>query len=79
MSHFCTAPRRRPTRTPPRVAAQAGDGCDYVIVLQQGEGLADPDPLPDLPPNARYLRHPHECFDLGTVGWVLRTQVADMR
>jgi hypothetical protein len=54
---------------------QAGDGCDYLIVLQQGEGMADPDPLPELPPNARYVRHPNECFDLGTVGWALRTQV----
>lgn len=54
---------------------QAEDGCQYIIVLQQGPGLHDPNPLPVLPPNARYLRHPNECFDLGTVGWVLRTQV----
>lgn len=71
--------RRRLTLACCLRSAQAGDGCDYIIVLQQGEGLADPDPLPQLPPNARYLRHANQCFDLGTVGWVLRTQVADTR
>ena len=30
--------------------------------------------LPPLPPNARYLPHPNECYDIGTVGWVLDTQ-----
>lgn len=54
---------------------QADDGCDYVIVLQQGTGLTQPDPLPPLPPNARYLRHPNECYDIGTVGWVLEQQL----
>ncbi len=53
---------------------QAGDACEYIIVLQQGAGLAQPDPLPALPPNARYLPHPNECYDLGTVGWVLDQQ-----
>jgi translation initiation factor eIF-2B subunit epsilon len=50
---------------------QAGDGCEYIIVLQQGSGLYDPEPLPALPPNARYLRHENRCWDIGTVGWVL--------
>ena len=44
-------------------------------MLQQGAGLAQPDPLPPLPPNARYLRHPNECYDIGTVGWVLEQQL----
>ena len=56
-------------------AAQAGDGCDYVIVLQQGEGLYQLDPLPPLPPNARYLKHENKCYDIGTVGWVLKNHV----
>lgn len=54
---------------------QENDGCDYAIVLQQGKGLSQPDPLPALPPNARYLRHPNECYDIGTVGWVLESQL----
>ncbi|KAL4459147.1 hypothetical protein ABPG75_014012 [Micractinium tetrahymenae] len=56
-------------------AVKENDGCDYVIVLQQGKGLSQPDPLPVLPPNARYLRHPNECYDIGTVGWVLQSQL----
>ncbi len=52
-------------------ALQENDGCDYVIVIQHGEGLYVPDPLPSLPPNARYLPHENKCFDIGTVGWVL--------
>lgn len=59
---------------PPRPKQEA-DGCDYVIVLQQGARLTQPDPLPPLPPNARYLRHPNECYDIGTVGWVLEQQL----
>lgn len=43
-------------------------------MLQQGAGLTQPDPLPPLPPNARYVPHPNECYDLGTVGWVLDRQ-----
>ena len=61
-----------PSTAPP---AQEGDGCDYVIVLQQSEKLSMPAPLPVLPPNARYLRHANECFDIGTVGWVLHSQL----
>lgn len=56
-----------PAAPPP----QAGDGCEYVLVLQ--EGAAPLDPLPALPPNARFLSHPNKCFDWGTVGWVLRS------
>ena len=44
-------------------------------MLQQGGALPQPDPLPPLPPNARYLRHPNECYDIGTVGWVLANHV----
>ena len=44
-------------------------------MLQQGGALTQPDPLPPLPPNARYLRHPNECYDIGTVGWVLANHV----
>lgn len=32
-----------------------------------------PPELPPLPPNARYVRHPNECYDWGTIGWVFAT------
>lgn len=48
-------------------------------MLQQDEGLTLPDPLPALPRNARYLSHANECFDIGTVGWVLQRHVPDRR
>jgi hypothetical protein len=54
---------------------QEGDGCEYAIVLQHDDKLAMPSSLPPLPSNARYLRHANECFDIGTVGWVLQTQL----
>jgi hypothetical protein len=34
--------------------------------------------FPLLPPNARFLLHPNECYDLGTVGWVLQTQIKNI-
>jgi hypothetical protein len=26
--------------------------------------------MPQLPPNAQYVQHANECFDLGTIGWL---------
>jgi hypothetical protein len=34
--------------------------------------------LPPLPRNARYLSHANNCYDWGTIGWVLRTQNVDI-
>ncbi|EFN53576.1 hypothetical protein CHLNCDRAFT_136762 [Chlorella variabilis] len=56
-------------------AVKEGDNCDYIIVLQQDKDLSLPEPLPSLPRNARYLQHANECFDIGTVGWVLQAHV----
>lgn len=28
-------------------------------------------PLPELPGNARYVRHENRCYDWGTFGWAL--------
>lgn len=58
---------------------QEHDGCDYVIALQEGPGLEQLNPLPKLPPNARFVHHENKCFDLGTVGWMLETQVKNPR
>lgn len=54
---------------------QQGDGCDYVVVVQE-DGKELP-ALPQLPPNARYLRHPNQCYDWGTIGWVFAMGQAD--
>lgn len=49
------------------------DGCDYYIIIQQQEPLHGNHTrfLKSLPRNARVLYHSNECFDLGTVGWLL--------
>ena len=52
------------------------DGADYIFVVQGGTaGIA----LPTLPPNAKYIEHPNECFDLGTIGWLIKkTTIVDV-
>ncbi|CAL8467738.1 g7276 [Coccomyxa elongata] len=47
-----------------------GDGCDYIIIVQQEAALFGSPSLPQLPRNARYLFHENKCFDWGTFGWV---------
>jgi hypothetical protein len=42
-------------------------GTDYVFVLNG----ATPFTLPELPGNARYLRHDNVCYDWGSYGWAL--------
>lgn len=44
----------------------------YLIVIQDGATSSDVWPqLPKVPPNVRIVSHPNECFDVGTVGWLL--------
>lgn len=44
----------------------------YLIVIQDGATSSDAWPkLPKVPPNVRFVSHPNECFDVGTVGWLL--------
>eukprot|EP00892_Ulva_mutabilis_P002781 jgi/Ulvmu1/12503/UM009_0158.1 len=50
--------------------------CEYIVIINRN---AD-DPaveLPELPPNARYLEHANECFDWGTFGWALESELVD--
>jgi hypothetical protein len=48
---------------------RAHDGADYLFVVQGGtKGLS----LPTLPSNAKYIEHPNVCFDLGTIGWLIK-------
>lgn len=69
-------------------AVRTGDRCEYIIVIQEelgggknssGSGSVDDRHFPPLPPNARYVVHPNECFDWGTVGWVFKTVLKDTK
>lgn len=42
-------------------------GNDYIFVLNGPTAFA----LPELPKNARYLRHDNVCYDWGSYGWAL--------
>ncbi|GAX83294.1 hypothetical protein CEUSTIGMA_g10720.t1 [Chlamydomonas eustigma] len=34
--------------------------------------------LPVLPPNARYVKHDNECYDWGTIGWLISSKKVDV-
>ncbi|KAA6422349.1 MAG: hypothetical protein FRX49_07819, partial [Trebouxia sp. A1-2] len=56
-----------------------GDGCNYVIIVQEGKGILPSQlPLPDLPSNAQYIFHENICFDWGTFGWALKSTALDV-
>lgn len=51
---------------------------DYYIILQQINNVTvDEKQLPILPSNAHYLQHENRCFDIGTVGLFLTTNIHD--
>lgn len=54
------------------MTSQERDGCEYVIIIQKGDGLPDFNSRPELPSNGRYMEHTNKCFDWGTYGWVLQ-------
>jgi hypothetical protein len=66
-----------------RDGIRANDGCDYVIVVNQAVGQemmsfsAMSSMAGSLPPNARYVTHRNECYDWGTLGWLLTTKQVD--
>ncbi|KAK9787128.1 hypothetical protein WJX73_004056 [Symbiochloris irregularis] len=69
-----------PSRASPPTSTHGmweGDGCDYLIIVQQGDGVQEGDALPKLPPNARYTFHENKCFDWGTFGWAIETGEVD--
>ncbi len=46
----------------------------HAVLLQGNASQAQPPSgLPALPANARYVYHPNECYDWGTVGWLLQS------
>ncbi|PNH09423.1 hypothetical protein TSOC_003960, partial [Tetrabaena socialis] len=46
-------------------------GCPEPVRKLDAQAAAEFGILPKLPPNARYVVHPNECYDLGTYGWIL--------
>ena len=50
---------------------------EYFIVIQMAAGLSAFQPRPALPPNAKFVEHANECFDWGTIGWLLSTSQLD--
>lgn len=50
---------------------RAGDGCSYAIIVQ-GTPRSHLPPLPEHA-NASYIYHRNECYDWGSVGWLLRS------
>lgn len=59
------APYEAPDFTP-------GSEWDPTTQPWPGHVYVNPRYLPQLPPNAVYVQHPNECFDLGTAGWVMQ-------
>lgn len=59
-------------------AIHADDGCEYVFIIQTGEGLWKVSGLPVLPTNARYLHHQNGCYDWGTIGWFIGSNGAKL-
>lgn len=49
---------------------------DYYIILQQvGGEIVNEFTLPILPPNAHYIQHENDCYDLGTFGWFFNQSI----
>lgn len=52
---------------------------DYYFILQILKNKSiDIVRLPKLPPNAHYVMHENECYDIGTHGWFLRKKSIDI-
>jgi hypothetical protein len=55
-------------------AVRKDDGVHYYFILQQTRNVSmNSTRLPYLPLNAWYIQHENKCFDIGTIGWFLRT------
>lgn len=61
----------------PDDVGSGSDACTYIIVLQQDHRWSEPNlPWVELTEmkNVEIVRHPNVCYDLGTIGWVLRNE-----
>jgi hypothetical protein len=61
-----------------RTAVRQSHHADYYFILQQIDNeIFDGTKLPILPSNAHYVQHENKCFDIGTIGWFLSTDMID--
>jgi len=62
-----------------RYGVHEAQAADYYFILQQvGNKTVNESSLPKLPPNAHYLQHENECFDMGTFGWFFGSKIVDI-
>lgn len=54
------------------------DGCHYVFILQKSEGVKLPDITNMVPSNSQIEYHNNECYDWGTVGWLIDSGRVDI-
>lgn len=54
------------------------DGCHYVFIMQESEGSKIPDIESLIPSNAQIEHHNNECYDWGTIGWLLTSGRVDV-
>ena len=61
-----------------RTAVHSFQPADYYFILQQiNNQYINEATLPLLPSNAHYIHHENECFDIGTIGWFLSSDIID--
>ena len=61
-----------------RYGVHAAQPADYYFILQKVKNkTVDESRLPRLPPNAHYVQHENECYDIGTIGWFLSQNITN--
>jgi len=61
-----------------RHAVHQSQPADYYFILQKiNKKEVDEKRLPLLPPNAHYIQHENECYDIGTFGWFLSQNITN--
>jgi hypothetical protein len=61
-----------------QTAVRKNDGVHYYFIVQKTGNLSrNSFHLPQLPSNAWYVQHENKCFDIGTIGWFLRTYMVE--
>jgi hypothetical protein len=62
-----------------RYGVHRSQSADYYFILQNvNSKKVNESRLPPLPPNAHYLQHENECFDFGTFGWFLSSNIVNI-
>jgi hypothetical protein len=61
-----------------RYGVNASQPADYYFILQKiKKKPVNESRLPLLPPNAHYIQHDNECYDIGTFGWFLSQNITN--